>query len=102
MSLSGRMELMGQSLKDGTKNTTISVVSLSLRLISGIVLGLVLSLILQVLMDLGQFSMIFLTVLFCGIFLRISRDWIIPKILIFDLIATLVAVILRMYIYLAP
>lgn len=102
MSLSGRMEMMGQSLKDGTKNTTISAISVTLRLVTGIILGLVFSLILQVLMSLGQFSMIFLTILFCGIFFRISRSWSIPKILIFDLIATLVLVILRMYIYHAP
>ena len=102
MSLSGRMEIMGQSLKDGSKNTAISVVSLTLRFFTGLALGLVLALILQVLMGLGQFSMIFLTILFLGIFLRLSSSWSIPKILIFDLIAALVAVILRMYIYYAP
>jgi hypothetical protein len=102
MGFSDRVDLMGQSLKSGTKNATVSFIALSLRLLTGLVLGLVLSLICQVLMNLGQFSVVFLVFLFGGIFFRVSSTWSIPKILVFDLIATLVAVILRMYIYLAP
>lgn len=102
MGFSERMDMMGQGFKDGAKNTTVSMVTVSLQILTGLVLGLVFALILQVLMGLGQFSLVFLAVLFCGIFFRISKNWSLSKILIFDLVATLVLVILRMYIYLAP
>lgn len=102
MGFSERVDLMGQNMKTGTKNASFAILSTTLRLVTGLMLGIVISLIMQVLMSLGQFSVVLLTVVIIGTFWRLSRDWSISKILIFDVIATLVAVILRMYIYLAP
>ncbi|MBX3033715.1 MAG: hypothetical protein KF865_07280 [Bdellovibrionaceae bacterium] len=102
MSLSERFRDLSTNMQDGVKNTTTSVTNVVLRLISGLFLGLTLSLIGQELAGYGTFSLLFCMVVILALFMRLSRSWSIPRVLVFDLICILVAQLLRMYILLAP
>ncbi|MBX2988052.1 MAG: hypothetical protein KF802_09165 [Bdellovibrionaceae bacterium] len=102
MSLSERFRDLSTNMQDGVKNTTTSVTNVVLRLISGLFLGLTLALIGQELAGYGTFSLLFCMVVILALFMRLSRSWSIPRVLVFDLICILVAQLLRMYILLAP
>lgn len=93
---------MTQKAQEGVKMTTLSFLLMSLRLISGFFLGLTLSLIGQELTQFGNFSLIFMTTVIMGIFLKLTQGWTFAKLLVFDLICILVIQLLKMYILVAP
>ena len=102
MGISDKMKGLAINMQEGVKTSSISMASIVLRLISGFFLGLTLAFIGQELMHYGTFVLLFVTAVVLGLFMRISAQWKIPHVLIFDLICILVAQLLRMYILLAP
>ncbi len=102
MALSEKMKGFATNMQEGVKTSSVSFLNISLRLISGLFLGFTLALIGQEFAGYGTFSLIFCTLVVVALFMRISKAWRIPHILIFDLICILVAQLLRMYILLAP
>jgi hypothetical protein len=93
---------MGSRTEEKIKTTFIDLLLISLRGISGFFLGLTIALIGQELVQFGSFSLVFLTIVVMGIFLRISTGWLFTKILVFDLICILVIQLFKMYILIAP
>lgn len=77
-----------------------------LKLFSGLVLGFTLALIMQEILGKAEgenvFGFIFVVVVAIGAFLRVSRSWGLATVLVFDLIAVLVGLLLRLYIMVAP
>jgi hypothetical protein len=102
MTFGDKVKGFADNMQDGVKVTSVSLLNIFLRLISGAFLGFTLALIGQEFAGYGTFSLIFCTIVVIGLFMRISRTWRIPHILVFDLICILVAQLLRMYILLAP
>lgn len=102
MGIGEKMRGFATSAQDGVKSSTMSLLHVFLRLITGIFLGLVLSLIGQELMGYGTFAMLFVMVVVVGLIMKFMGGWSFGKILIFDLICILVAMLLRMYILVAP
>lgn len=102
MGIGDRMRSMASSAQEGVKSSTLSFFHFTVRLITGFFLGLVLALIGQELMGYGTFAVIFVTVVVLAICFKFLSSWSISKILIFDLICVLVAMLLRMYILVAP
>ena len=102
MGLSDRMNIMADNMKQGAKNSTLSAIHMFLRLITGFFLGLTLGLIFQTFIGYGTFALLFFIVVTIGVIWKIMSSWSFGQIFIFDLICVLVAMLLRMYILLAP
>jgi len=96
------MSSLIDNVQDRFKSTSHAVALLALKALSGAVLGLTLALIFQEIIQYGVLSFILVTVVVTGSILRISKTWSWTHILIFDLICVLIALLLRMYILIAP
>lgn len=102
MGISDRVKSMMTNTQEGAKSGALFAFTFMLRLATGFFIGYTLGLIGQELTGYGNFSLIFLTVVVTGIFMKISSPWRLAVLLVFDLICILVAQLLRMYILLAP
>lgn len=89
-------------IQDQMKSTTGRCLLVALKLFSGAIVGLTLSLIFQELIGYGLFSFILVIVVVGLGLLRMMKGWSWGRVLIFDLICVLVALLLRMYILIAP
>jgi hypothetical protein len=70
--------------------------------VTGLFVGLTMALIGQELMGYETLALIFAAVVVLAIIIRILSSWSISQILIFDLIVVLLAMLMRMYILVAP
>lgn len=72
------------------------------KLISGLVIGLTMALAAQEIF--GFSNLVFLFVIICvtGIFLRIANKWNLLIMILFDLFAVVAALLLKMYVVMAP
>ncbi|MBK7961473.1 MAG: hypothetical protein IPK04_09905 [Bdellovibrionales bacterium] len=102
MGIAERISGMGQDVKEGIKSTSVFLVALVIRVLTGFFLGLTLGLIGQEVLDYSSFGLIAMILVTLGVFFKISAKWSIAQLLIFDLICVLVGQILRMYVTLAP
>lgn len=102
MGIGDKMRGLASSAQEGVKSSTLSFFHFTLRFVTGILLGLVLGLIGQELVGYGTFALIFVMVVVLGVILKLLANWSVGQILIFDLICVLVAMLLRMYILVAP
>lgn len=84
------------------KNTSQSMTTFLLRLLTAGVLGIVFAVIGEVMIGYGSLSFTLVLVAIGGAFLRIARNWSAFSILIFDFICVLIGMLLRMYIMIAP
>lgn len=84
------------------KNTSQSMTTFLLRLLTAAVLGVVFAVIGEVIIGYGSFSFTLVVVAVGGAFMRIARHWGPLAILIFDFICILIGMLLRMYVMLAP
>jgi hypothetical protein len=102
MGIVNKVSQIATNVQQGAKTTSISLLGLSIKMITGFILGLTFALIGQEVIQYGTFMFVFMMVLVWGLVLRITLKWSIGSILIFDLICILVALLLRMYIIVAP
>ena len=102
MGIGDKMRGMAGSVQDSAKSSSISLFNLFLRIITGLSLGLTMGLIGQELISYGTFALIFSMVVITAVVVKVMSSWSIGQILIFDLICILVAMLLRMYILVAP
>lgn len=102
MGISDKMQMFADSTKATAKNASLSLLQIFLRVTTGFFLGLTLALIFQELLGFGTFSLIFFVVVTMALVFRTLSAWSIGKILILDLFLVLVAMLLRMYILVAP
>lgn len=102
MGIKDQVSSFAQGAQAKAKTSAHSFMQISFRLVTGFFLGLTLALIGQELTGYGSFSLIFLTLVVLGLFFRLSQNWNMVKILVFDLVCLLVIQILKMYILVAP
>lgn len=102
MGFGERMQGIASSAEQNVKQTSYVITHFIIRLITGLMLGLTLGLIGQELIGYGVFALLFGIVVITALVLRGLKDWTLGKILIFDLFCVLVAMLLRMYILVAP
>jgi hypothetical protein len=102
MGISDKMKGLSTNMQEGVKSSSISLIGITLRVITGFMLGLTLTLIGQELIGYGSLAMLFVMVVVVGLVVKTTSGWTIGKILIFDLVLVLVAMLLRMYILVAP
>lgn len=102
MGFVNNLKTVANSLQQGTQRVSISMSQRLLRLVSGFFIGLVLALIIQEFTQSGTLMMLFFTTLITFIIYRLLRARTIFQIFIFDVICILIAILLRMYILIAP
>ncbi len=102
MGIKEQVSSLAQGAQTKAKASTYSFMQISFRLVTGFFLGLTVALIGQELTGYGSFSLIFLTLVVLGLFFKLSQNWNMVKILVFDLVCLLVIQILKMYILIAP
>lgn len=102
MGISDKMKGLSTNIQEGAKNSSVSLFCLTLRILTGFALGLTLALIGQELMGYGTLALTFMMVVVMGLVVKTTSGWNLAKILIFDLFLVLVAMLLRMYILVAP
>lgn len=102
MGLTERFTGLTNSAQQSIKAKAIEMVITMIRWASGLTIGLTLSLIFQEILGYEQFVFIFVLLTAHFLFLKISKSWSLVFLLVFDLICMLVAMLLRMYILVAP
>lgn len=102
MGLTDKMKGLSTNMQEGAKRSSVSMLSLTLRVITGLMLGLTLGLIGQEVMGFGSLALLFMMVVVLALVIKTTSEWTLGRILIFDLILILVAMLLRMYILVAP
>lgn len=95
------MDSLG-TIESGTKSHLSVLALLAFKYLSGLVLGITLSLIGQEVMGYGNLSFLFVIVVVIAAFNKLAKPWGYVGVLIFDLVAILVATLLKMYIVIAP
>jgi hypothetical protein len=96
------MAQLSMKLQNQFKETTESLSVYVLKIISGLLLALTLSLIFQEIIGFEALSFVLLSTTIMIGFMRIVRNWKVVSILVFDLVCILTALLLRMYILIAP
>ncbi|WP_413585911.1 hypothetical protein [Bdellovibrio sp. HCB274] len=102
MGIGDKLSSFSNNVQEGVKSTTMTVLHILLRLITGFFVGMTLALIGQELIGYGMFALVFATVVVMAVIMKILSQWSFAQILIFDLIVVLVGMLLRMYILVAP
>lgn len=102
MGIGDKMRGLAGNVQDGVKSSSASLMHVLLRILTGSLLGLTLALIGQELAGYETLALLFCTVVILAIVYKLLANWSLVQILIFDLICVLVAMLLRMYILVAP
>ena len=93
---------MIKGVQNKIRESSLSLSLLALKAGTGLFVGLTFALIFRELMEVGSFLFIFVIVLFGVVFLKISQSWKVTGVLLFDLFCVMTAMLLRMYILIAP
>ena len=98
-------EMIGR-VQDGLQRSSGDLALFVLRLVSGLILGLTFALIMQEVLGRAEtenlISFLLVIITTSALFLRISKSWGLTGVLVFDLVAVLIGMILRLYIMVAP
>ncbi|MCE3010666.1 MAG: hypothetical protein LW875_08640 [Proteobacteria bacterium] len=102
MGLGDKVNQMAGNVQQGVKTTSISLALWMLKLATAFMVGLTVALIGQEMMKFGTISFVFMMIVVGGAILKLMSSWSIGSVVIFDLFLILVALLLRMYILVAP
>ncbi|MFS4458993.1 hypothetical protein [Bdellovibrio sp. HCB2-146] len=102
MGIGDKMKGFATNVQGGVKSSSMTALHIFLRLMTGLALGLTIALIGQEFVQYGTFALIFCMIVVLAVIMKTLSGWSIGQILIFDLICILVAMLLRMYILVAP
>lgn len=102
MGITGKVGELAGKFQDGVKASSVSIVGMILKVITAVVLSLTLTLIFQEAMGFGDFSFVFLMIIFSTGIFKLMAKWGTGSVLIFDLVCVLIGMLLRMYILIAP
>ncbi|MBK9293636.1 MAG: hypothetical protein IPM57_04205 [Oligoflexia bacterium] len=84
------------------KESSKGVFLLVAKTVSGVLLGLTVALVVRGFTGYGYLGFTFVVVAITGAFLKLSQKWKIQGVLLFNLFCVMVAMLLRMYILIAP
>jgi len=102
MGISDRVSNAVSSIQTGAKNASQSVLTLIIKTVSVLILGLTIAMIFQELVGYGSLAFVFVLLAVGAGFFRLLLKFNLWSTLVFDLICVLVALLLRMYILMAP
>lgn len=90
------------NVQDKMKNSTLTIITSIVKFLSGLWMGTLVATIAQTMMGSGTLTFVFIVVLSIGLIFRLLKEWNLFSIVVFNLVFFLTAVLLRMYIYMAP
>jgi hypothetical protein len=102
MGITDKVGQMAEQMQEGVKTTSVSIFAISLKLITAFFLALTFSLIIQEMMGSGTFTFVFTMVLVIGLVMKLIGKWNVGPVLLFDLFCILVALLLKLYLQVAP
>lgn len=102
MGISDKMNQLATNLGEGVKSTSTSAFSLFIKVVTAFFIGLTVALIAQELIQYGTFAFVFMMLVVMGLIYKLISNWSLGATLVFDLVCVLMALVLRMYILLAP
>ncbi len=102
MGISDKINQVGNQLQDGIKNSSVSLLALSLKIITAFMISLTVTLIVQELTGSGMIAFTFLMLVLFLSFFKLMKNWITSHVLLFDLFCILVALVLKLYLQVAP
>lgn len=102
MSIGGKFGEMADNMQRSIKLSTTKILLWMLKFATGLIVGLTLSLIGQTLLDYKVFGFVFGIVVVTAVFLKVSSKWSFAQVFVFDVFCILVALLLRMYVLVAP
>ena len=94
-------ELIG-GLNQKIKTSSSSLTLFTIKATTGLLIGLTFAIVGQEMIGYGVFAFSFVLFSISGSFLKISKKWRFFGVFIFNLICILVALLLRMYVMIAP
>lgn len=94
-------EIIG-GLNQKIKSSSSSLTLFTIKASSGLIIGLTFAIVGQEMIGYGSFAFFFVLFSMAGAFLKISKKWRFFGVFIFNLICVLVALLLRMYVIIAP
>jgi hypothetical protein len=100
--LTDKVSQLADSVQDGVKKTSTSLLTLTLKLFSVAILGLTFALIGQEIAGYATFMFIFVGIVVATLFFKIIQSLTLSQVFLFDLFCILVGLVLRMYILIAP
>lgn len=102
MGFSDKVAQIAGNVQQGVKDSSMSLASMVAKIITCFVFALTFALIGQEMMNFGTFMFVFMMLIVGSLLFKIIAKWSLASVLIFDLICILVALLLRMYILIAP
>ena len=102
MGITDKVSQLAGQVQDGVKNSSVSIFSAFVKIVTALMVALTASLIVQEMMGFGTFAFIFMIVVLTGAILRLIWKWALGAVLLFDLFCVLVSLLLKLYIQVAP
>ncbi len=102
MGITDKVSQIAGQVQDGVKNSSVSFASLCLKLLTAFMVALTLSLVGQEMMSSGIFTFVFTMVVIMALVMKMIGKWNVGAVLLFDLFCILVALLLRLYLQVAP
>lgn len=102
MGIADKVNQIAGSVQQSVKTTSTSVLSLVIKALTGLLIGITFAMIGQEILGYGILSFLFMMIVVTALIFRILKSWGIGSVLVFDLICVLLAMLLRMYILVAP
>jgi hypothetical protein len=102
MGITQKLSQVAGQVQDGVKSTSVSIVAVALRIVTAVIVSLTLAMIVQELMQSGTLAFVFIFVLGFGSLMKVMAKWGVGSILLFDLFCVLTALLLRLYLQVAP
>jgi hypothetical protein len=102
MGITDKMSQLAGNVQQGVKSSSMSLLAITVKLMTCFFFALTVALIGQEMMNYGTFMFMFMLLVVGGLLFKLLSPWGLGSVLIFDLICILVALLLRMYILVAP
>ena len=101
-SFRGNLGYIGHNVHSGMKTSSLTAVTMALKVFTGLVIGLVFAIAMDEIFAYGTMLFVFVVMMSTLSILRISWRWNLMTTLIFDLFCILLGTLLRVYIVVAP
>lgn len=102
MSVIDKFNAQALQMREDVKSSASNFTLLLFKVVSGMIIGLTFALVFQEIGQFGQMSFIFILLIITALFTKLTKSWGFVTLLIFDLVCVLVAMLLRMYVLIAP
>jgi hypothetical protein len=102
MGITDKVSQLAGNVQQGVKSSSVSLLSITMKVVTCFFFSLTAALIGQEMMNFGTFMFMFMLLVVGGLLFKLLIPWNLGSVLIFDLVCILVALLLRMYILVAP